>query len=274
MTRRKLLSICLAIAMTASMMMLAGCGSKEKEEPKPTNTQELLDASKKAQEDVENVSIAGSGKAEIKAGSQGQEMTVPASFELTADASKDMIHAKGSGSIEMFGEKQEVAPEAYVDVKNKKIYSKTEEGGEWTSSDFDIDTEDVKVELPESIKEKLEFSETDDGYVLECDLSKIDIKELMKALSEEKGDVESLNEALDAIDKANVTIDTGKLTLTYDKETYLLSSMAVKEFSGSGSSEITEGQNLDVTATMDIEFTFSDYNNVAADKFALPEGVE
>ena len=272
MNRRKILSICLTVVMIMSVLALAGCGSKKEEEPKPTNAQELLDASKKASKEVDNFSLAGNGKIEIKAGVQGSEMSVPITFDGTGDISKDVIHAKANASMTMMGQEQKVAPEVYVDIKNKKTYSKTSEDEDWTSSDLDLDTEKMQsVEIPESIKTDLAFSETDEAYVLESDLTKIDLKELIKSVSENQEGAEQIDQALDAIDQAKIAINSGKLTMTYDKETYLIKSVTIKELAGSGSSEIAEGQNMDITATADIELTFSDYGKVAADKFKLPE---
>ena len=78
MTKKRILSLCLTVVLVLSMLVFAGCGSKEKKEeaPKPTNTQELLDAYKKASEDVENYSLAGKGTMEIKAAAQGMEMSI------------------------------------------------------------------------------------------------------------------------------------------------------------------------------------------------------
>ena len=271
MTKKRIFSVVIAITMIMSMAAFTGCGSKEAEEdPKPTNTQELLDANKKANEESKNFSFKGEGDAEIKAGSQGMEMSMAANFSGDGEVSKDVIHAKAKASVEMFGEKQDVAPEIYMDKKNKKVVAKTTEDGEWTSSELDMDTEEVKFEMPEAMKKQLEFKETDDAYVLECDLSKVDIKELLKSVAEEQGDVEGLDDMLATIEQANVAIKSGTLTMEFDKDNYLQKSITIKDLSGSGSSEVTEGQNMEMTVTANLKFTFSDYDKVSDDKFEVP----
>ena len=271
MTKKRIFSVVIAIAMIMSMAAFTGCGSKKAEEaPKPTNTQELLDANKKANEKAETFSFKGEGDAEIKAGSQGMEMSITANFSGDGEASKDVIHVKAKASMDMLGEKQDVAPEIYVDKKNNKVVARTEEDGKWTSSDLDMDTEEIKFEMPESLKKQLEFKETDDAYVLECDLSKVDIKELLKSVAEEQGDVEGLDDMLAAIEKVDAAIDSGTFTMEFDKDTCLQKSIIIKDLSGSGSSEIAEGQNMEMTVAANLKFTFSDYDKVSDDKFEVP----
>ncbi len=274
MTKKKLLSVILSVVMVMTMLALTGCGGEKKEEaPKPTSAEELLDASKKAMEDVENYSFNAKGSAEIKAGASGQEMSMPAEFEAEGEISDDVIHAKGSGSVEYLGQKQEASPEAYLDIKNKKAYAKMSADDSWSASDLTLETDDVSFEVPDSLKPELEFSEEDDAYVLTCDLSKIDIKELLKSIAEQQEGAEDMNldDALAALDQVNLSLDSGTLTMKYDKETCLISSMTIKEFAGSGKTAIAEGQDMTITASVDMEFNFTDYNKVPADAFKLPE---
>lgn len=271
MTKKRILSVLLTIAMILSVMTFVGCGSKKAEEPKPTNAKELLDANKKAQKEAENYSFTGKGSAEIKLSSAGQEMKVPASFDATGEISKDIYHLKGSASVEALGEKQNVDGEVFMDIKNKKVYSKTSDAESWSSSDMDVKEEDLKLEVPDNLVENLEFSEEDEAYVLTSDLSKIDIKELLKSMTEDKGDVASLDQALAALDSADISINSGTLKLAYDKDSYLIKSMTIKDFAGSGKYEYMEGQNMDITASLTLDITFSDYNKVSADKFELPK---
>ncbi len=274
MTKKRILSICLAVVLMMSMAALAGCGSKEeaKEDPKPTNTQELLDLNKKANEDVENYSLTGKGNLELKVSSGDEEMSAPIEFDANADLSKTIIHGKGTFSMTMMGETQKAEPEVYVDLENKKMYGKTADEDSWSTSDMDFDDEDLKVDLPDTIKEKLEFAESDDVYELTCDLTQIDIKDLIKTVVGDK-EIDGLDTALEAIDKAEVKIDAGTLKMTYDKDSYLMTSMEIKEFSGSGKYEITEGQSMDVSATAVLDISLSDYNEVPEENFKLPEGV-
>ena len=118
---KKKLSILLAMIMVMSLLALTGCGSKKeeaKEEPKPTTAEELLEANKKAQKEAENYAIKGNGSAELKAASQGMEMTVPLSFDVEGAVSKDVIYGKGSGG--MRGEKE--CPSACTCV-NRREYA-------------------------------------------------------------------------------------------------------------------------------------------------------
>ena len=270
---KKKLSILLAMIMVMSLLALTGCGSKKeeaKEEPKPTTAEELLEANKKAQKEAENYAIKGNGSAELKAASQGMEMTVPLSFDVEGAVSKDVIYGKGSGSAEMSGEKRDVSGEVFFDRKNKKTYSRTEEDGEWSSSELNEDAENIKFEVPESLKPSLEFSEADDAYVLECDLTQIDLVEIIKSFAEQQ-EIEQIDSAMETIESAKPAITAGKLTMKYEKDTCLLKSITVKEFAGSASTEIAEGQSMDIGATANIEFTFSDYGKVPAETFKLPE---
>lgn len=274
MTKKRILSVLLTIAMVLSVLTFVGCGSKkEAEEPKPTNVQELLDANKKAQKKVKNYSFTGKGSAEIKVSYSGQEMTVPASFDASGEISDDVIHGKGSASVEALGEKQDVDGEIFMDMKNKKVYSKTSDSDSWSSSEMDFKQEDIKVELPDSLKDILEFAEEDDAYVLTADLSKIDLKELIKSIAEQQEDMDnaSIEQALAALDSVDIAIDSGTLKMEYDKDTCLIKSFSIKEMAGSGKYEYMEGENMDVSASLDVEFTFSDYDKVSADSFKLPE---
>ena len=271
---KKKLSILLAMVMIMSLLALTGCGSKKEEAkdetPKPTTAEELLEANKKAQKEAENYAVKGKGSAEIKASSNGMEMTVPVEFDVEAEISKDVIHGKGSGSVEMSGEKQEGSGEVFLDRKNKKTYSRTGEDEAWSSSDLSEDTENIKFEIPESLKPNLEFSEEDDAYVLECDLTQIDLVELFKSFAEQQ-DIDQVDSAIETIEGANPAITAGKLTMKYEKDTCLLKSITVKEFAGSAATEIAEGQSMDISASADIEFNFSDYGKVPAETFELPE---
>ncbi len=106
--------------------------------------------------------------------------------------------------------------------------------------------------------------------MLESDLTQIDLVEIIKSLAEQQ-EIEQIDSAMETIEAANPAITSGKLTIKYEKDTCLLKSITVKEFAGSAATEIAEGQSMDIGATADIEFTFSDYGKVPAETFKLPE---
>ena len=274
--KKKFISLFMVAALVLSMLALAGCGkkvAKKEADPEPTTVKEMFAANKKANKKVDSVKFATEGDLKINADAEGFSTEIPANFNFEGASSKDMVHAKGSASLEMFGQKQDVNPEVYIDIKNGKAYACPDAEEDWTSTDFADQLKEAKesqkeVKVPQSIYDTLTFSAGEDEYKVEGDLSKVDIEALIKDAGLEEDQMQA---ALDSIKKANFKLDSGKLTITFDKKTKLIKKIDLADLAGSANQEVTEGQEASYSASLSFNIKFTDYNAVDPAELKIPQ---
>lgn len=276
------------LCLVVSLGLLTACGNK------PKNAADLVNRSTEAMKSVESAHVEFDGDVNLstkmddsKSNENGNislpdGMDIPIKASGSFELSKEVVAGSYNASLSILGLTEDMSSEMYVDLKSNPRVTYVRDDGEemWTKSVAD-DTEESSEPLSqesidkarESIDKFLDYaemSETDNGYRLTVDMTKVEPSELRDLLEDA---TKNSGEDFDLV-MEDMTIKSGTMTADFDGKTFYLTvfniddleteSIFEDEYSGSGTYSIK----------MNLHIKGSDYNAVAKDALVIPNEVK
>lgn len=264
-----------------SSIVFTGC-KKVKEVVKKESidsVEDMFKANKEAFKKVKNYNADLKGDLKIIMGSEeeGGSMNMPISASAKMAIGEDTAHGTLNMEMYLFGQEEKTKGEFYLDLKDKKAYGKFEEDENWSVSsleDVNIDFDKVTdIELPDSIIKASELKEEKDNYIITCNLTKIDFKDLLESIDLSDQDIES-------VDLDSFKIEEGKIIYTFDSKTNLLKEIKFDNFTIVGTQNLGVEDSSDSSSKMDYSISLngdiklSNYNKLDKQEYEIPKEVK
>ena len=287
------------LCLIVSLGLLTGCGSK------PKDAKELVDFSTEAMKKVESAHVDVDGSFDIGMNFEGatskeyedySKMDIPIDMNGSFDASKEVLAGNYDLSLFVMGFDETISSEVYSDLKSDPkvtyqrekgsdqwVKSVSEETGENKDAALDQETIDKAKEYLDRFLKYAEMKETDSGYTITIDMTKVDPQDFRDLLGDalkegEEVDDTGMTESLDAL-MNDVTVKSGTLTADFEAKTFYMTSFALDNFVVESKIDTKTMGYEDMfksgTGSVKIDFLLncSDFNSVDKAKLTIPEDV-
>ena len=267
-------SILIMIVLAMCLLTITACG-----QPKIVGVKSLVAANASAQAKVKNYHIDGTMNLDVTLDSEeledlpgSENLKLPVTMTMTADAGQDTAHATTEASVSLFGETVPLeTAELYMDIKNKVSYAKAGQSQEWTKTDYQDQQMNVMemagglATFGKTVLESASYQESDEVYSLSMP-------------AETAGDFVADLNLLDNVDVGianfqDITVEGGEIIYNVDKETLLVSSIELKDVNIRGKG-VYEDASVFLKIPLNAEFQFSRYNELEESEYAIPEEVK
>lgn len=244
--------------------MITACGEGESKDAKT-----LASDNKTAQEEVKNYHVEGTMDMEMKmtmnASGQSQDLEMPAKMETSMDTDQKTAHGQTKTDVTFMGQSQSEETEIYADLENGTTYTRTGSSGAWTKGSQEIDVApmmDSLSSMQESLLEKAEVTHGNGSYSLTL---------TGDALGEALKDMD-LSGVTQGMDLGDLQVGSGSVVYTINEESSLVESVKMEGISIT-TKGTASGVDYDAAITMNADYTYSKYNELKPEDYAIPAEV-
>lgn len=260
--------------MLAMCLLFTACG-----QPKVVGVKSLAAANIAAQSKVKSYHMDASADMDINLDSdtlqsllQSMNPRLPVKMTLAADSGTDTAHITTEAAISVLGQSVGLqTAEVYLDMENQAAYAKAGDSTEWTTADYQDHQMSLKemtgglAAIGKTVLENATFEEGEDSYSLTLP-------------AEKAGDLIADMHLLDSVDLGiadvrEITVESGQIIYTVDKESLLVRSIELKDVDVRGKG-VYQDASVALKFPINAVFSFSRYNELEEAEYAIPEEVK
>ncbi len=259
----------LTLALALLLALLTACGGAN-----ITDAKSLAAANIKAQAAVENHHMdmnmdmtMAIDTERLKEAFGTSSLEMPVLMNVAVDSGRYTAHANTNMNVTIMEQETKQQAELYLDMKNGITYAKADGVDAWKRAEETLDMSAMLNSLgrlEDSLLENAIYSESSDAYTLTLSADPMD--EVIK-------DMDLLGSLRSAgLDVETLTVDGGQMVYTIDKNSLLITSIAMKDIDVTASG-VLGGTSVDMSIPLDAEVTFSKYGELMPEDYEIPDDV-